>query len=75
MEAFSRGIDFDLDLHFTSEGDPVIDVKLYYKMTGGITESRLFTTTFTSTTINSIRLDKLKDFIDSTIVSFNAEEE
>lgn len=71
----SRGIDFDLDAHFDSSGNLTIDVKLYYLMNNDITEQRLFRTSFTDGAQYSPKLDKIKEFIYNTIVSFNKEEE
>lgn len=74
-QAFSRCIDFDLDVHFDLKGEPTINVKLYYCITGGMMETRLFTTQFTSTTHNAERFKKIEEFINTSTVSFNKEEE
>lgn len=74
-EAFSRCIDFDIDVHFDHDGEPTIDVKLYYCVTGYTVETRLLTTKFTKTSRSAELLNRIKEFIDTSTVSFNKTEE
>lgn len=66
IEALQKGISFDIDLYMNDKKVPSAQVKLYYSVTGGITKSYAFNTTFSDAICKSKtenRFNEIKHFI------------
>ena len=68
--ALDKKIDFDLDLHYSGQKDPVLDVRMSFTSTGTIAEARSLYTSFSNSmtsTLKKQRLDRIDHFIKTTV--------
>lgn len=69
-KALEKKIDFDIDLQYSREKKPFVDVKLMFNRDGSIAEARTLNTRFyagSDSTQTKKRLDSIDYFIKTTI--------